>query len=192
MKPFKTLLVGIFLTLVFCTLTSGVALAVPSVNFMYVEKDLGGGWWEYEYTLFNTSDSIADAGCDIYDVFITFYSPVYNIVKLPSGWDSSSGWDGAVGEGFIMAYSTIPGPPLDGGTDIAPGKSLGDFVFQFDYQAGALPFDATVSNPSPPYDPIKCNGSTAPVPEPGTLFLLSFGFIIAVGSRKVWKVRQDL
>ena len=137
------------------------------------------------------SGLLADAGCDLYDLFVTFYSPGYSIIQIPSGWDSMDGWDGSAGEGFITAYSLNPGaPPV--GTDVAPGGSLGGFIFQFDYQAGNLPFDVTLFNPSPPYDPIVISSTTAPVPEPGTLLLLSLGLFMVVGCKKRRKGNQVL
>jgi len=80
-------------------------------------------------------------------------------------------------------------PPF--GTDIAPSTSLSDFVFLFDYRAGALPFDVTMSNPNEPDYPAMYSGTSSPtsstVPEPSTFLLLDAG-IAGVGLlRKIFR-----
>ncbi|MEW5802679.1 MAG: hypothetical protein AB1847_11325 [bacterium] len=187
MEFLKTLFIGIFLAAALCSFTC-IAWAIPSASLSYIETSLGGGTWQYDYTLFNASDPIADAGYDLYDLSLNFNpSYTYTVVQLPTGWDEV---DGA---GFITAFSQNPGtPPV--GTDIAPGEFLSGFTFQFDYQVGNLPFDVTIFNPSGP-DPIVYSGTsasgTAPVPEPSPLLLFSFGFLgllsISGMKKRIWK-----
>lgn len=160
--------------------------AVPSADFLYSETDLGGGLWQYNYTLFNTSDPVLDAGLDVFDVTIDF-SPgaTFTLLSLPAGWSEI---DGA---GFTETFSLNPGEP-PAGTDIAPGTSLNGFSFQFDYQAGDLPFLAFLTNQDGP-DPIPFNGTTSSVPEPGTLILLGSG-LAGVGvfrNRQLFRFRSN-
>jgi hypothetical protein len=185
MKTFKVLhimMLGLFIVV----FLNGSALATPMADFSYVETDFGGGTWQYEYTLFNTSDPVADAGFDLYDVFFAFDpTATFTVTAIPTGWD----WNG--GSGFADMYSLNPGePPI--GTDIAPGASLSDFVFLFDYRAGALPFDVLLWNTNDPDNPAMysgtSSGTTSAVPEPSTLLLLSAGITGMVLLRKRFKV----
>lgn len=147
--------------------------ATPSASFLYQESSLGPGIWEYDYVLSNTSDPIADAGYDIFEVFVTFdASQTTAILTLPGGWDGTSG------SGFLEATSLNPGEPRVG-TDVAPAASLNGFSFLFTFQAGNLPFSATLTDPTDPSNSFSFDGMTAPlatsIPEPTTMILLVSG-----------------
>ena len=181
----KTLRIYLITVMMVVLTFSSIAYAgvPPTADFLYNEIDLGTGWWQYDYTLFNTSP-IGHVGIDLYDLTLYFdSSKAFNVLSMPSGWD----WiDGA---GFIEVFSMNPGaPPL--GTDIAPASSLGGFGFEFDYQAGMLPFDATFVNPSDIDNPFIFSGTSAPanhaIPEPSTLLLLGSG-IAGLAVRKKFK-----
>jgi hypothetical protein len=154
------------------------ASAIASLE--YVETALAGGLFQYDYTLHNLADPAtdpADAGRDIWDVFVAF--PVDTLVSVvtPVGWDTFGG----IGFDFLEAISQTPGttPP---GTDIAPGASLSGLRLVFNQQARSLPFSVTFVNPGGPEANLAYTGVTtasaaapAPVPEPGTLLLLGSG-----------------
>jgi hypothetical protein len=164
----RSLIVVIMLA-IFC----GVAFATPSVSITYTETSLAGGLWQYDYTIFNTSDPINDVDYNLYDVFFTFDpSKTTTVVSLPTGWENMSDI------GFADTFSLNPGvAPV--GTDIGPGASLSGFVFQFDYEVGPLAFDALLFNPLDEANPFVFSGTSAAaatsVPEPSVLMLLGSG-----------------
>jgi hypothetical protein len=168
-------------TLTFLFIMPRTLLATPSADFLYNETNLGGGLWQYDYTLHNTSDPVADAGSEIYYLFFTFdSSSIFINLTNPIGWDSIDGID------FHETFSLNPGAdPV--GTDIAPGSFLGGFSFQISYQIGSLPFELFFANPSDPNNPVQYSGVSAslvsPVPETSTLFMLGIGLMLLIFSK---------
>jgi hypothetical protein len=159
---------------------TGAAQAIPSADFRYTETSLGSGVWHYDYTLYNSSDPITDAGFDIYDVFLSLDpARILTASALPAGWDSFGGTGG-----FFEAFSLAP--PV--GADIAPGASLSDFSFDMDYRAGKLPFEVLFVNPGDLGNPMSLSGTTSPettpVPEPSTIILLGLGMGVILLNRR--------
>jgi len=161
MKLISAIIIGLLVIL-----TSTSVSATPMADIRYVETELAGGIWQYDYTVFNTA---VEPGFDLYDVFLFLKEDVALIdVSVPNGWVFIAFND------FVDTYSLIPGaPPI--GTDIAPGEFLGGFIFQFDEKVGDLAFDVIFANPLDPENPIIESGSTLPVPEPSTILLLAAG-----------------
>lgn len=170
---------------------AGPASAAPIASLEYVETALGGGLFQYDYTLTNLADPTDpdDAGRDIWDLFVAVPEGTLTNLTTPSGWDL---FGGGAGFDFLEAVSAIPGArPV--GTDIGPGSSLGGFTLFFSQAVGSLPFSVTFANPSGPETNLVYDGlSTAavqppsPVPEPGSLLLLTTGIgsLLAVGRRR--------
>jgi len=173
MKLLTNVVVALLVT-VSLLLSTPVAWATPMVDISYSENDLGVSGWQYDFTFHNTSDPVADAGVDLFEVFITLgstFSPTS--VTAPSGWDYLDFLNGE-----LEFYSLIPGIPPDG-SDIAPGSSLGGFLVVLSDQlpAGTPQFTAMLVNPDGG-DPIPY---PAAVPEPSTLLLLGSGLLGAIG-----------
>ena len=149
--------------------------ATPTGDLQYVETALGAGMFRYDYTLFNTSDPVIDAGFDIFNAVLLRPGATFSIVGLPSGWDGMAGSD------FASVFSLEPGP-LPIGADVPPGASLAGFVFQTDIQVGNIPFELLFTNPADPGNPVLVTGTSSPlqtpgtpVPEPASVLLLAAG-----------------
>ena len=180
------ILVSLILVLL---ITPVYVMAIPSAEFLYTETDLGGGWWQYDYTLYNTT-SLADGSYNIFDVglyFDDFYD--FEGISLPSGWDGTPApWTDLSNTDFINAYSLNLGvPPF--GTDIQPDSSLSGFSFKIMHQAGDITFDVLLTLPTDAPDcadtdscnPYQSGGTTrgiSPVPEPGTILLVGVGLTL--------------
>ena len=144
------------------------ASATPIALLEYVESDLGGGRFRYDYTLTNGADPVVDAGADIYDVTVESAGNTFSDLALPSGWD------GFGGAGFALFFA----PP---GLELTPGASLGGFGFEVDGRIGAATFVASFTNPDDPANPLTFAGvaspaAASPVPEPSTIALVTAGF----------------
>jgi hypothetical protein len=90
----RTLIIGALAALLLAFFPK-VVLAVPMAELRYVETNHVPGIWEYQYTVFNTSDPVADAGVDLNYVRLTFSGATLTGFLLPTGWatDVISGLD---------------------------------------------------------------------------------------------------
>jgi len=168
------------LTLAALGFATSPASAAPIADFRYVESALGGGTYQYEFTLFNLGDPVADDGFEIYDVFVSHASATFTVVGAPSGWGSIAGFQ------FANFFSSDPGPPPIG-ADVPPGMALGGFTLTTDMRVGDIPFEVYFTNPDDPFEPLVFEGVTSPlaVPEPASLWLLAMGAGLAGWRRLV-------
>jgi hypothetical protein len=195
-KSGRTLIVGFLVALFFAFFPNMVA-AIPSARMLYVETPIDSVTWEYNYTVWNDSDPVADAGVDLIQVSLRFSEAVtLTVSRLPDGW----GFENS--PGYILTFSENAGAPL-AGSDIPPGAFLSGFVFDFDMRVGNLPFEAGLLVP-PDFDregPFHYSGNTAPitdtvpvpapVPEPSTIILMTAGMgaLGLVGRKRIRKPR---
>ena len=193
----RTLIIGIYVAILF-PFFPAVVSAVPTAEISYVETNPVAGIWEYQYTVFNTSDPVDDAGVDLNGVRLTFPRATLTGFLLPTGWatDFISGLD------FFLTYtpSFFSGTPSPD-TDIVPGSSLSGFVLDFNSQAGNLAFDVSFLNPVPGESTPSYSGTTTasitppvpepgpvPVPEPATIILMTTGMgLLGLFGRKGMK-----
>jgi len=155
------------------------AVASPIASVEYVETSLGGGLFQYDYSVHNLADPAtdpADAGADLYWLTLIF-SPSVSLV----GATTPANWDAIGGSGFVDLFSLVPGA-APAGADIGPGQLLSGFSVLLNGQIGSSAFQALFTNVADPFNPVISEGSTlprpsdsTPVPEPATLVLVAWG-----------------
>jgi len=173
----KSLLIVALVALLMSFAVTAQALPVAAIH--YDEVDLGGGQWQYSYTLSNLSDP----GYNLYDVF--FFLDQSNSASLSA--PVPAGWEGFSGTGVAEIYS------LDPSYDLTPGSELSGFTFIFDFRVGNLAYGALFTDPENEWSAIYTEGVTTPntpVPEPSTVLLLGAGFSIVGLLRKKAAVKK--
>lgn len=165
---FKSLVVSFLLIL-------GITSPSYATSILFNTTDLGGGTWEYEYTV--TNDTLLT---DIEEFTVFFEYGLYDnlIVTTPLAPD----WDELTADPDIIFGFPVDGSydALASGAGIAPGNTASGFSVSFDWLGvgtpGSQPFD--IVDPSTFLtiaSGTTTSSSGAPVPEPGTLMLLGSG-----------------
>lgn len=149
-----------------------------ATSVSYLAKDLGGGKWEYEYSIAN--DTLATS---IEEFTIFFGYGLYQDLAVTS---PLADWDELVTEpqlilgvqqdGLYDALSLLGG--------IAPGATAGGFSVSFDWLGAGAPGTQSYEVIDPQSFQVLAAGQTTPagtvVPEPGTVLLLGVGLVIGM------------
>ncbi len=174
MKPGRLYVVS---AVIVCLLVfSTNAFSTQSASLMFQEQDLGTGWWQYDYTVTNTSDN----GESLY-MFLLDFDQTITIQgsSLPQSWFGVV-WEGTNVTTFLDARSINPA------SYISAGESLNGFSFQANSQVGTLSYHAEFLNVS------SVAGSTSPaaitvVPEPLSSFLFITGGAVIIMKNRLRK-----
>ena len=143
------------------------------VEVSYLETELGGGVFNSEF--FITNSSHRNNGFGVWNVQFYLADPIENL-SLPDGWIFQE----VTSAGFFEIYSDKVGIFPDG-TDIAPGETLGGFLFETNFSLSLidLKFLALLDTYSIDENGlsiyIESTGFATPVPEPATLILFAAG-----------------
>lgn len=134
--------------------------SAATADISYNGTDLGGGWWQLDYMITNTSVATNDY---IYGFLVTFDSSIdFGSLLLPAGWN---GIAGAPKTTFAMAYS----PALS--YDTAPSQTANVSFKVKDYTADV---DYTVFLDNHQGTRSTLSGTTV-VPEPLSIILFVVG-----------------
>ena len=141
--------------------SAALAIPTPTAEITYLETELGGGSFLYEFTVNNTSDPAIFSDFKIYDFFIDFDPAIFaEVVSEPTGWLSFAD------VGFVSSIAWE-------GAEIATGSSLGGFNFVLDGMIGVVPFSVDFIDSFGAQE--QYLGNATPVPEPATILLLAAG-----------------
>jgi len=162
----KTVLILILLTF----------LCMPTIlhatTIHYDIQNLGGNSWEYTYSVTNDPSSLFNI--DEFTIWYTYglYSNLMVTSSVPDWSELVVQPDSLLGDGFYDALALVSG--------IAPGDTVAGFSVSFDWSGTETPGSQFFEVVDPcTFEPLDSGYTrptqTSPVPEPGTLMLLSAG-----------------
>jgi hypothetical protein len=178
------------ITLLFMIISASPAWSTLIADVRYLRKDIGEGWWEYEYFLKNKSD---EPDAYLYYVFfdVSLYTdPSINIkpISAAENWeiDPQLGITTTLTEDDAYFFTKSDNTGLG---DIGPGSERSNFIFQFSKEIGDISFVALFwdkdKNQGIEYEYI---GTATFVPAPATILLLASGaFGLGILGRKIRK-----
>lgn len=152
----------------------------------YTTSALGGGKWQYQYTVIAAQNESAIAEFSVF-FDVSKYANLA-VTASPGGWDSI----------VLQPDSTLPSDgifdSLSLGADIGPGQSLDSFTVAFDFLGIGTPGAQTFNIIDPETFSTLRSGATiaaagplptpSDVPEPNTLALAMIGVVTLLARRR--------
>jgi len=160
------------------------AFSTQSASLMFQEQDLGTGWWQYDYSVKNTSDN----GEYLYMFLLDFGKAVtVQGTALPQSWFGVV-WEGTNVTTFLDARSINPA------TYISAGESLNGFSFRTNNQVGNLSYHAEFLNVPSINGSTKRDNALAPPmgPEPLSSLLFVTGGATIVFRNRIRRKMQSI
>lgn len=156
-------------------LLSAVNVHASTIN--YSTSDLGGGSWQYDYTVINDS-----LGGPLFEFTIDFDRSLYEnliAVSAPASWDGLVVQSGSfidLNNGFYDALFLQP-------AGLAVNESASIFSVQFDWlgAADSMPAEQPFIIVDPNTFAVLDQGTTSLVPIPGAALLFLNGFGLLAG-----------
>ena len=168
-KIFMVLITIMGLSIMF----SAEAPAATGAEIVYMEKDLGEGLWQYDFTFSNNTSSTSD----LYGValFMDVSEPItVTGSPLPDYWFGTV-WEGQNTTTYLDTMS------INSSYYIAPGTSLSGFSFITDQQIAGFDWHAAFNSDS---GVSNIAGTAVVVPEPvSTILFITGGAVMAVRKR---------
>ncbi len=158
---------------------AAVAITQPSANVLYSQTDLGGGLWQYDFSVENTS-SAGDSHPYLWKVSLDFEEYAYvSLLNGPAAWSVGT-FTGSLPDttDYVEMYSDAPG------FDVLPGAVLAGLSFTADYPLGEIIYEAWFSDHGTPEVWTTISGTASAVPVPAAVWLLGSGLAGLVGIRR--------
>ncbi len=169
----------IFAGVICVFLLTATGLASLETAIIYGTDDLGGGRWQYNYEVTNSSLS---APIEEFTVWFDYDLYTNLAVETPT---TPAGWDQLVLQGEPVLLDDGAYDAMATGAGISLGQTLGDFAVSFDFsgigEPGSQPYD--IIDPQT----FQTIDSGITTPEPATLLLLALGSAILPRKRKTTK-----
>lgn len=155
-----------------------MVVALPA-DIRYTETDLGGGLWQYDFTVENMS-SMDDSHPYLWKVDLDFENSAYvTLLNNPASWSVGT-FTGYLPDttDYVEMYSDASA------FDVLPGSLLTGLSFTADFRLGVIDYVAWFSDHGAIEDWTSIEGTASPVPVPAAVWLLGSGLIGLAGLRR--------
>ncbi len=155
-------------------------LSTLSADIRYTETDLGGGLWQYDFTIQNTSSSMEDSHPYLWKMALDFENDAnVTLLNNPGNWTVGT-YTGSLPD--ITDYVEMYSDASD--FDVIPGSLLTGLSFTADYRLGEITYEVGFSDHGTFEKWASISGTASAVPVPAAVWLLGSGLIGLMGFRR--------